>query len=259
MNQRWGRPPRARRGGIPPLGWLLAILAVFALVLLAERANLLPAGMFDGLPGTKERSRTAGTASSEHPLPHTGEAIDYARLQSLLDGIRVEPEHRRGYQREDWPHWLSTDKSCLNAREQVLIRDSTVPVKLSANGCSILSGRWLDPYTGEVFTDPKQVDIDHRVPLEEAYNSGGYEWSRERRAAYANDLTDPQTLVAVSREANRAKGSKGPEDWLPPKRDGICPYIAGWITIKARWGLTMDERERVTVGNILSECRTTSR
>ncbi|AWK88714.1 HNH endonuclease (plasmid) [Azospirillum thermophilum] len=242
-----------------PLGWLLAVLAVLGALALAERLDLLPAGTLDGLPGIKETSRTARHAPPPRPLPHTGQAIDYARLQSVLDGIRVEPERSRGYQREDWPHWLASDKSCLNTREQVLIRDSTVPARLSANGCGVLAGRWLDPYTGETFTDPKEVDVDHRVPLQEAHNSGGFEWSRERRAAFANDLTDPQTLVAVSREANRAKGSKGPEEWLPPKRDEICPYVASWIGVKARWGLTMDERERVTVGNILAECRSLAR
>lgn len=226
------------------LAGLLLVLAICAVALIAERA-----GLFDGGP------RHARHAPAQRPLPYKGQRIDYPALQALLDGIRVVPEVRKGYEREDWPHWLSPDGTCLNARERVLIRDSKSPAKLSANGCAVLSGSWLDPYTGESFSDPKMVDIDHRVPLEEAHNSGGNEWSRERRAAYANDLSDPLTLVAVGRDSNRAKGSKGPEEWLPPKRDNICPYVAGWITVKARWKLTMDERERVTVGNILADCR----
>ncbi|PWC35777.1 HNH endonuclease family protein [Azospirillum sp. TSO35-2] len=240
---------------------LFLVLAILAVVAVAERLHVLPPGTLDRLFGQEDghRPRASRKPAPAEPAPpvvaRATDRIDYAAVAQQLDGIRVEPEKRRGYEREAWPHWLALDGGCLNAREKVLIRDSQRPATLDAKGCSVKSGDWLDPYTGERITDPTIVDIDHRVPLEEAYASGGYDWSREKRAAYANDLTDPLTLLATSREANRAKGSKGPEDWLPPKRDGVCLYVANWIQVKARWALTMDERERVTVGNILNDCR----
>ncbi|MBP2291664.1 HNH endonuclease family protein [Azospirillum rugosum] len=228
-----GRQPSgrsARRGQPLTLGGLIAVLLVLAAVYLWERYN-------------------------QPPRPAPDASIDYAQVTRQLDSIRVEEEKRGGYVREEWPHWLGTDVKCLNTREQALIRDSAEPAKLSPNGCSVVSGVWYDPYTGETFTSPRQVDIDHRVPLEEAYGSGGYDWPREKRAAYANDLTDPLTLITVSIAANRAKGSKGPEEWLPPRQEYLCTYVANWIAVKARWELTMDERERVTVGNIIADCR----
>ncbi|MCM8737071.1 HNH endonuclease family protein [Azospirillum sp. A1-3] len=249
----------ARRRSLP-LRALFVILAVLAVVAVAERVHIIPPGTLDRLLGQEtHRPRQPRKQEQAEPPPpvvaQPTDKIDYADVARQLDGIRVEPEKRRGYQREDWPHWLALEGGCLNAREKVLIRDSRRPATLDAKGCGVKSGDWLDPYTGERYTDPQMVDIDHRVPLEEAYASGGYDWSREKRAAYANDTSDPLTLLVSSREANRAKGSKGPEDWLPPKRDGICLYVADWILVKARWNLSMDERERVTVGNILNDCR----
>jgi hypothetical protein len=128
------------------------------------------------------------------------------------------------------------------------------PAKLGQKGCRVLGGRWVDVYTSEVITDPALPDVDHVIALDEAHSSGGHAWSRKRRAAFANDLSDPRTLVAVSAGSNRAKGSQGPEDWLPPDRGYWCRYVADWIAIKARWELTMDERERAAAGNILDAC-----
>lgn len=257
-----GIPPRrgarqgARRGRSLSLSGLIAVLLVLGVVWVGERYNLVPRGTLDALLGQEEApSKRTASRPPPRPVHRPDDRIDYAQAQAQLDGIRVEEERRRGYQREEWPHWLTLNNKCLNTREEVLIRDSAKPATLTPNGCTVLSGVWHDPYTGETFTDPRQVDIDHRVPLEEAYASGGYDWTRERRAAYANDLTDPLTLITVSAAANRAKGSKGPEDWLPPREEYICAYVADWIAVKARWELTMDERERVTVGNILADCR----
>ncbi|MBP2302491.1 DUF1524 domain-containing protein [Azospirillum picis] len=251
----------ARRRSLTLRG-LFIVLAALAVIALAERVHLLPPGTLDRLLGQdSHRQRPPRKEPGEPPPPvvaRPGDRIDYAEVTRQLDTVTVEPERRTGYDRDEWPHWLALDGGCLNAREKVLIRDSRRPATLDAKGCGVKSGDWVDPYTGERYTDPGQLDIDHRVPLEEAYASGGYDWSRERRAAYANDLSDPLTLLVSSREANRAKGSKGPEEWLPPKRDAICLYVADWVLVKARWRLSMDERERVTIGNILDDCRTSA-
>lgn len=58
----------------------------------------------------------------------------------------------------------------------------------------------------------------------------------------------------MSASANRAKGDQGPEEWLPPVVTYHCRYVADWVAVKVRWSLSMDERERVTVGNLLRGC-----
>ena len=136
----------------------------------------------------------------------------------------------------------------------MLWAESVVRPRLSGDGCRVIAGLWRDPYTGEAVADSSALDVDHLVPLAEAHASGGHAWSRERRAAFANDLGDPRALVAVAAAANRAKGGRGPEDWLPPNASHRCRYAADWVAVKARWGLSMDERERVTVGNLLRSC-----
>ena len=238
---------------LPPQAWaVLALVFVGAIGL--DYFGYLPDPV-SGVVRQVERD-LLGTEIGRPRAPPVGggAAVDLQQARTLLDRLRVEAPHRAGYVREDWPHWLRYDGTCLNTREEVLRRQSLKPVRLSANGCDIVSGFWRDPYTGEEFTDPKRMDVDHMVPLEEAYASGGYRWNRDRRAAYANDVDGPHTLIAVSAAANRAKGDKGPEDWLPPQVSYRCQYVADWIGVKAHWQLSMDERERVTVGNILNAC-----
>ena len=115
------------------------------------------------------------------------------------------------YDRKAWKHWIDEDRDCQNARHEVLIEESlsTVGFKTS-KGCRVVSGSWNDPYSGRTITDASKLDIDHMVPLKEAHESGAANWPRERERAYANDLDDPDTLIAVDRRLNRQKGAKDP-------------------------------------------------
>ena len=241
--------------------WRLVLVIALLLIaaVLLEDWGLLPeplAGFVRGIE--QEIAREFGLPlPSPKPEPRQTEQapVDVAAALAQLATSRVEPEHRQGYERDAWPHWLDADGNCLDAREEVLVAESRKPVLYADDDCEVLAGEWLDPYTGETVDDPSLLDVDHMVPLEEAYESGGYAWDRERRAAYANDLADPEALIAVTRSANRSKGSKGPEEWLPPLEGYRCRYIADWVAVKARWALAMDESERVAVGNILQACR----
>jgi len=121
------------------------------------------------------------------------------------------------YDREDYlPRWADADGDCQNTRQEVLISESRVAVTLGPGQCRVIAGQWHDPYTGRVFTDPGDLDIDHLVPLKEAHDSGAALWPRPRKRAYANDLSHPEALIAVYNGANRAKGARDPASWLPP-------------------------------------------
>lgn len=52
---------------------------------------------------------------------------------------------------------------------------------------------------------------------------------------------------------NQTKGDADPSSWLPPDPAYLCQYLADWIAIKARWGLTMDQSEHGRIGNLLAE------
>jgi len=117
-----------------------------------------------------------------------------------------------GYDREDFPHWSDAQEfgwrvsdSACDVREAALMRDGESVVV--GEGCDVESGRWLDPYTRRTYTDPLDIDIDHLVPLANAYRSGASEWDEAKRERYAND---PDNLLSVEDNANQEKGDKGP-------------------------------------------------
>ena len=76
-------------------------------------------------------------------------------------------------------------------------------------------------------------------------------WSRERKRAYANDLDDPDTLIAVDRRLNRQKGAKDPAEWLPPNPAYQTEYVRAWVAVKLKWGLTADRRELMALRKLL--------
>ncbi|MDE2698253.1 MAG: HNH endonuclease [Gemmatimonadota bacterium] len=151
------------------------------------------------------------------------------------------------YDRDLYKHWVDEDKDCQDARQEVLVAESTIPVTLDSSGCKVLSGRWECPYTGRVFTDPKRLDIDHYVPLAEVHRSGGNVWAAAQRESYANDLSNPNTLVAVYLGANRSKSDRDPSDWLPPDETYRCEYLRTWVALKKHWGLSMDPKEKAFI------------
>lgn len=177
----------------------------------------------------------------------------------LLAGIRVERERPAGYQRALFPHWQDVDGDGCDAREQVLKRDSTSLPQVDPFRCFVVEGDWLSPYDGAVLSDRTRVDIDHVVALKEAWDSGAWAWSTAQRTAYANDTSDPRSLRATSASSNRSKSDKDPSNWLPPRAEYRCTYVAEWVAIKARWGLSMDESEFGRVRNLLNgECAGTA-
>ena len=143
------------------------------------------------------------------------------------------------YNRDDWGNWEDEDNDGLNTRHEVLARESLIKPVISNN--RVVSGKWYDKFTGKYFTDPKDLDIDHLVPLKNAHASGASNWSKEKKSEYYNYLKNDHHLVAVSKGANRSKGDKSPVEWLPPNEEYQCEYVREWFKIKTDWGLTIEE------------------
>lgn len=155
--------------------------------------------------------------------------------------VLVRPCWAGEYDRKQWPHWKDHDGDCLDTRHEVL-GDESIQVPRIAN-CQVVGGTWIDPYSGMIISDPKKLDVDHFVPLSNADRSGGNSWPAEKKEEYANDLTDPDHLVAVSASLNRQKGDKGPNEWLPPLETARSWYVRTWLRIKKRWELTLTASE----------------
>ncbi|MFG2367677.1 hypothetical protein ACGFY3_39635 [Streptomyces mirabilis] len=83
---------------------------------------------------------------------------------------------------------------------------------------------------------------------------GASTWTPKEREAYANDLDDPRTLIAVSVASNRSKADKDPTQWLPPYAGYGCTYVTSWIADKTRYQLTVDPAERTALAERLAIC-----
>ncbi|CAL1701704.1 unnamed protein product [Somion occarium] len=154
------------------------------------------------------------------------------------------------YDRARFKHWDIISGSC-DTRETVLKRDGTSVVTDSS--CGVTSGHWVSPYDGVATDLAGDLDIDHVVPLKEAWISGARSWTDAQREAFANDLTRPQ-LAAVTDNLNQSKGDKDVTNWLPPLASYKCTYARAWVQVKHYYGLTIDSAEKTTLTNLLSGC-----
>jgi hypothetical protein len=145
------------------------------------------------------------------------------------------------YDRKEWGYWRDEDGDCQDTRQEVLIAESLIPVTFTdEKECRVATGEWQCPLSGEKFTNPSDLDIDHMVPLKAAFDAGGFGWNKDKKSAYFNFLEAPEHLLATSASANRSKGSRSPMEWMPPKEDYRCEYLKNWVKIKRRWDLNLD-------------------
>ncbi|MFJ5785369.1 HNH endonuclease family protein [Streptomyces hydrogenans] len=165
-------------------------------------------------------------------------------LTYAIDQIPVADESRAGYTRTKFKHWntgLDPADGC-NTRNEVLLAEATEAPTIAA-GCKLSEGEWLSYYDEQEVTDPGKLDIDHMVPLAEAWDSGASAWDAKRREAYANDQDAAASLVAVTARTNRQKADQDPSTWMPPAPSATCRYLGEWVATKLRWGLTADQNE----------------
>lgn len=224
-------------------------------------------GEGDGIPcedlpsanGSSADGPSADTVSPSGPATAAGAPVPPTteEASALLSDLPVAPAGSMvGYSREEFPHWASDaeefgwtepDGSC-DVRDVALIRDGQgVQV---GDACSV-TGTWLDPYTGAKLTDSSNVDIDHVVPLANAWRSGASGWSGADREAYAND---PAVLLSADASANRQKGDKGPEAWTPPNAAYHCEYARRWVGIKSEWEMRVNASEKSALEEMLATC-----
>ena len=173
----------------------------------------------------------------------------------LLTEQDAPREEHPPYARDLYGGWTDADGDCQDTRQEVLLAESLTPPELDARGCRVVRGLWRDPFTGQEFSDPGKLDIDHMVPLSEAHRSGAHAWPAAKKREYANDLRHPEALIAVSRSANRSKGDRDPSDWLPDNAAYVCDYVRNWVAVKTAWSLTMDVREEAAVNSIIDQCK----
>lgn len=156
--------------------------------------------------------------------------------------------------------WSDVDGNGCDTRNDILRRDlKDVTVTAGTDGCRVLSGSAVSPYSGQVITLTEAqgraatIEVDHVVALVDAWQKGAQDLSLNARTALAND---PLNLLVVDGATNAAKGGGDAATWLPPLKPARCGYVARQIAVKLKYHLWMAPAERDAVVRILASCPT---
>jgi hypothetical protein len=174
-------------------------------------------------------------------------------LQNDLDMLVVKKEpYRTGYDRALFPHWLDTDNTGCNTRQDELQDQVQGSIKMAKTGCYVISGVWLSIYDDILYTGlSKGLDADHVVALAEAWDSGANSWSLAKRTAFANDR---ENILIVTANSNREKSDSDVAKWLPPSQKSWCKMATIVVTVKLKYHLSVDTLELASLVKMLQTC-----
>jgi len=181
--------------------------------------------------------------------------------EELLNSLAVKGRApKTGYSRAQFgATWADVNKNGCDTRNDILKRDLTnVVYRSNTHDCVVESGTLLDPYSGTTInfvkgvTSSMEVQIDHVVALSNAWQTGAFKLTLEKRTAFAND---PDNLLAVQGRLNSQKGDGDAATWLPPLKSARCAYVTKQIIVKAKYGLWVTAPEKAAMLTVLSKCK----
>jgi hypothetical protein len=249
-------------------------LTYIILVVLALGLGGTVAGVKTGVIGgssSGSSSQVAGGSNSTSSGTSTAGMIGSAGDEStgssqlatdVLDTLAVKGKApMTGYAREQFgPDWADVDHNGCDTRNDILHRDLTdITTKAGTHDCTVLTGVFNDPYTGKTIdftrgtTTSQAVQIDHVVPLGNAWATGAQQLSSDQRKALAND---PYELLAADGPTNGAKGDGDAATWLPPNKAFRCDYVARQIGVKKKYSLWVTSAEKSAMQRVLASCPT---
>ncbi|MER5556933.1 HNH endonuclease family protein [Streptomyces sp. NPDC002793] len=202
-------------------------------------------------PDDKQASPTSSATGAAAPgVPAGGSGTPLSEAVAMLP---LGEESRTGYERDSFHHWIDEDGDGCDTRREVLLAEA-VTTPEQGNQCAITGGSWSSFYDEVEVVDARKLDIDHMVPLAEAWDSGASQWTADRREQYANDLGSERSLVAVTAKSNRSKSDRDPGEWLPSAASAQCTYASDWVATKLRWKLTIDAKEQAALEMLAGDC-----
>lgn len=177
--------------------------------------------------------------------------------KDILDKLQVKTAASKdGYSREEFYNGWPSVEGC-SLRQRVIRRDFYDTTKLDDDNCTVLSGEFIEPYSGEwqKYSTKEEISneiqIDHIVALSDAWQKGAQEFDKEVRYQIA---TDPLNLIAVDSAINRQKSDGDASVWLPPDESFHCAYVAWQISVKYKYQLWVTKAERDTMAGVLEKC-----
>jgi hypothetical protein len=165
---------------------------------------------------------------------------------------------KTGYDRTLFGDGWGNIGSC-DTRNYILKRDLTQITWRAGENCIVATGVLKDPYTAKVINFKRgvstslAVQIDHVVPVSDAWQKGAQQWASTKRVAFYND---PLNLLAVDGPTNSAKSDSDAASWLPPSKSYRCAYVARQVAVKSKYGLWVTAAEKSAIASILAGCPT---
>lgn len=233
----------------------------------AERQNSAAPKNTGSAGKNKAKASTQKNAQPQQPEANTedtentqGPVSPYAAartaLAALPDAATVAPAP--AYERDEFGHgWLFKLNGC-STREEVLLRDLQNVTMRADRKCKVHTGTLSpDPYGGGVINfdsvqNPMTVQIDHIVPLKQAWYLGAAAWTPTQRVQFSNDT---ENLIAVSGRLNNSKSDKTPAQWLVPANpDFRCEYAKRYANVSAKYSLAIASADRQVLDATLAAC-----
>ena len=181
--------------------------------------------------------------------------------EEILNSLAVKGRApKTGYTRAQFGStWADVNKNGCDTRNDILKRDLTnIVFRAKTHDCVVESGTLIDPYSGTTInfvkgvTSSMDVQIDHVVALSNAWQTGAFKLTLEKRTALAND---PDNLLAVQGRLNSQKGDGDAATYLPPLKSIRCAYVTKQIIVKAKYGLWVTAPEKAAMLSVLSKCK----
>ena len=154
------------------------------------------------------------------------------------------------YDRDEFGYPADLDDNCIDTRHEVLIEEAG-SYTMTEDGCAVATGEWYDPFTDQTFTSPRDLQVDHVVALADAWYTGAWAWSAERRAEFAND---EENLNAIDGEENQRKSAWAPAKYAPVNEAHRCAYLEQYARVKVKWGLAVTARDFAALEEGLTAC-----
>lgn len=176
-------------------------------------------------------------------------------VAEMLDQLRVSAPSTAAYISGRFREGLDLDGDGCDTKQEILFQKSEVPATVEGD-CTVISGQWTSYYDNVIHVDPAATELEHLVPLKEAWISGAWSWSDAQRDAFANDTDDSRTLNIVTPGISAVKADKDPAGWVPqlPFENTRCVYASQWIVVKLRWNLAIDPAEKTALQKALAQC-----
>jgi len=241
----------------------LGVAAVFAFAVFGACDDsgpvVEPAAPTSAAEVTPRLTQTPTPAEEPGPAKKQTSEVAFADIAAAKKAVGDLPAKGRApltdYSREAFGvPWSDTNDNGCDTRNDILRRDLTNTL---VDDCIVMSGSLEDPYSGDRIRFVRgpvtslDVQIDHVVPLANAWQTGASYWPAAKRERFANDR---RNLLAVRGDLNLQKSDGDAATWLPPRKAFRCEYVAIQVLTKQRYELWVTPAEKAAMQRILDRC-----